>query len=228
MTGTTKNVVFIHTVQGNVAAFTTLASELLPNQRPTHVVDESLLQDTIARGELTADITSRFRAAAERAVADGADIIMFTCSSVGPAADGLSAELGVPVLRVDEAMADRAISIGSTIGVAATLPTTLGPTSELIRGASSRAAKPVQIVTRLAEGAFQELQAGRGERHDQLVREALADLAGRVDVIVLAQASMARALGGADSVESGARSVPVLTSPRLGVERLRDTIAASV
>ena len=52
--------------------------------------------------------------------------------------------------------------------------------------------------------------------------EALRVLANRNDVIVLAQASMARALGGADAVEADGRSVPVLTSPRLGVERLRD------
>jgi hypothetical protein len=47
-----------------------------------------------------------------------------------------------------------------------------------------------------------------------------------VDVIVLAQASMARAVNGADSLEAGGRTVPILTSPRLGVERLRDVVAS--
>ena len=55
-----------------------------------------------------------------------------------------------------------------------------------------------------------------------LVMEALGVLAARADVIVLAQASMARAMGGVESVDSDGRAIPVLTSPRLGVERLAE------
>jgi hypothetical protein len=46
---------------------------------------------------------------------------------------------------------------------------------------------------------------------------ALRELAAWAEVVVLAQASMARALAGASEIAG----VPVLTSPRLGVERLR-------
>jgi Asp/Glu/hydantoin racemase len=214
-------VVFIHTVNGNVDAFTKLADELMPGADPVHLVDESLLQDTIRDGALTDDVRSRFREHLDEAVAGGADVVMFTCSSVGPAADGLTDAVGVRVLRVDEAMAERAVSMGPRIGVAATLPTTLGPTGDLIRAAAARLGRPVSVDTQLATGAFQALQAGDGARHDELVRAALAELAGRVDVVVLAQASMARALAGAQEVNG----VPVLTSPRLGVERLRDVVA---
>ena len=59
------------------------------------------------------------------------------------------------------------------------------------------------MTTRLAEGAFQALRSGDGARHDALVTAALRDLAARVDVIVLAQASMARAVGGATSLDVG-------------------------
>jgi hypothetical protein len=52
--------------------------------------------------------------------------------------------------------------------------------------------------------------------HDQLVSEALKELAGKVDVVVLAQASMARVLSGVTS-----NGTPILSSPRLAVERLR-------
>jgi len=41
---------------------------------------------------------------------------------------------------------------------------------------------------------------------------------------VLAQASMARALAGAESFQAAGRRVPLLTSPRLGVERLRELL----
>jgi hypothetical protein len=220
-------VVLIHTVEGNVKVFGDLVQEIAPGMPAEHVVDESLLSDTIAAGTLTDEVRARFRERAEAARAGGADIIMLTCSSVGPSADGLGDELGVTVLRVDEAMAERAVELGPKVGVAATLPTTLGPTADLIEQAAARMGRPVQVTTSLAEGAFQALRSGDGAQHDALVTAVLRELAATVDVIVLAQASMARAVSGADSIEVSGRAVPILTSPRLGVERLRDVVAAA-
>jgi Asp/Glu/hydantoin racemase len=217
-------VVMIHTVEGNIKVFGDLVQEIAPDLPAEHVVDESLLGDTIAAGTLTDEVRQRFRERAEAARRDGADVIMLTCSSVGPSADGLGDELGVTVLRVDEAMAERAVELGPNVGVAATLPTTLGPTAELIQRAAASKGQAVEVTTRLAEGAFDALRAGDGARHDALVQAALQSLAADVDVIVLAQASMARAVGGAPSLTVGERTVPILTSPRLGVERLAEIV----
>jgi Asp/Glu/hydantoin racemase len=217
-------VVLIHTVEGNIKVFGDLVQEIAPDLPAEHVVDESLLGDTIAAGTLTDEVRQRFRERAEAARRDGADVIMLTCSSVGPSADGLGDDLGVTVLRVDEAMAERAVELGPSVGVAATLPTTLGPTADLIRRAAAGQGRAVQVTTRLAEGAFDALRAGDGARHDALVQAALRELVADVDVIVLAQASMARAVGGASSLTVGERAVPILTSPRLGVERLAEVV----
>ena len=213
-----KRVVMIHTVGTNPAAFDKLSAELLPGVAVEHVVDESLLQDTIRLGELTSATRERFAEHARRALASKPDAVMLTCSSVGPAADGLG------VQRIDQAMAERAVALGTRIGIAATLPTTLGPTSDLVRSAAAKAGKQVEIRTELAEGAFALLAAGDAAEHDRRVRAALERLADWADVVVLAQASMARATSGAASLEAGGRQVPLLTSPRLGLERLRETL----
>jgi Asp/Glu/hydantoin racemase len=63
----------------------------------------------------------------------GADYILFTCSSIGPAVETAATLTGVPVLRVDQPMADKAVQTGKRIGVIATLSTTLNPTSDLVR-----------------------------------------------------------------------------------------------
>src|SRR3712207_4757992 len=165
------NVVLIHTVESNADVFGKLCAEVMPGVPTRHVVDEGLLQDTIAAGRLTDDVRRRFRERVVAAQAEGADVVMFTCSSVGPATDGLADELGLPVFRVDEAMAERAVALGARVGVAATLPTTLEPTAELIRRAAGAASKDVDVTTALAEGAFDALRAGDGERHDRLVME---------------------------------------------------------
>jgi hypothetical protein len=209
-----KRVVLIHTVGSLPAAFDQLAAELLPGVQVEHVVDESLLQETMQAGGLTDGVRSRFAADAREALATAPDAVVLTCSSVGPAADGSA------VHRIDQAMAERAVELGSRIAVAATVPTTLGPTSELIERAAGAAGRTVEVQTRLVEGAFDALRGGRPEEHDRLVMAALRELATSAEVLVLAQASMARALAGATEVDGK----PVLTSPRLGVERLRQIL----
>jgi hypothetical protein len=54
-----------------------------------------------------------------------------------------------------------------------------------------------------------------------MIREGLASLVGSVDVVVLAQASMANALN-----EMSEASVPVLTSPELGVLHMSSALNA--
>jgi Asp/Glu/hydantoin racemase len=127
----------------------------------------------------------------------------------------------LPLLRVDEALADRAHALGSRIGVIATLATTLEPTADLIRrrgAVGGRTPDDFEVVTHLCEGAFGELKAGNLDRHDELVREGLQVLLPRVDVIVLAQASMARVAD--ELTEDDTGGTPILSSPRLGMERV--------
>jgi hypothetical protein len=62
------------------------------------------------------------------------------------------------------------------------------------------------------------LKAGDAERHDAIVAAEARRLAAEVDVLVLAQASMARVV---DALPDGDVNVPVLTSPRSGVRQLR-------
>ncbi len=222
--GQMKRVVLVHTAPMLPKRFGELADELLPGVQVEHVVDESLLQETLAAGALTPAVEQRFVERAEELRAAGVDAVVLTCSSVGPAADAVGPS-EVPVLRIDAAMAEEAVRRGQRIGVAATLPTTLGPTADLIRATADRLGRAVEVRTVLAEGAFALLLSEPAE-HDRRVRAALAELAAWADVIVLAQASMARALEG-ETVEADGRVVPVLTSPRLGMEKLAQVLGVT-
>ncbi len=102
------------------------------------------------------------------------------------AAAGLT---GVPVLRVDQPMADKAVQTGKRIGVVATLSTTLQPTSDLVKRRAAVAGKTIELETVLCEGAFDALMSGDTATHDAMVAKALRELSAKTDVIVLAQAS---------------------------------------
>jgi aspartate/glutamate racemase len=152
----------------------------------------------------------------------GADLILNACSSVREAADVGARLLSVPVAKIDTAMAEHAVATASRIGVAATVQTTLDPTVRLIEQTARDAGKTVTVTRKLCEGAFDALLAGDGARHDDIVARSLMELAESVDLIVLAQVSMGRV---ADSL-GDAVAIPVLTSPRLGMERVAALMAA--
>jgi len=214
---------FVHTVLSLPPVFAALAEELVPETEIFHVVDESLLNVTRRTGALTAVTRRRVLGHLESAAEAGADLVLVTCSSIGPAVDAARDFVPVPVLRVDEPMADEAVRLGERIGVIATLATTLEPTAALVERRAGVTGRDVAVDARVCRGAFEALQAGDRDRHDELVREGLRALVAEVDVIVLAQASMARVV---DSLPDDERTVPILSSPRLGVTRAAELLRA--
>jgi Asp/Glu/hydantoin racemase len=217
----------VHTVASLVPVFERLAREIAPDVETFNIVDESLLRTTIREGSLSPATARRLAGYVASAEAAGADAVLVTCSSVGAAVEAARPLTGVPVLRVDEPMADEAVAVAGRgdgrIGVLGTLRTTLEPTADLIRRRATAADARVEVIERLAEGAFEALGAGETEEHDRMVRDALVGLAGDVDVVVLAQASMARVV---DALPPGTMSTPVLSSPRLGLERAATVLRA--
>ena len=82
----------------------------------------------------------------------------------------------------------------------------------------------LEFTPTLAEGAFEAVLAGDTERHDALLVQALNDLLPKVDVVVLAQASMARVI---PKVASRG-GPPILSSPELAVRNARNVLLGSV
>ncbi len=212
-----KTLGLIHTSATLVPVFAELCAKYIPHVKTFNIVDDSLIKNTIACGELTADTSRRVVNYAGSAQDAGADYILFTCSSIGPAVEAAAGLSHVPVLRVDQPMADKAVQSGKKIGVVATLSTTLNPTSDLVRRRALVAGKEIELVPVLCEGAFEALMSGDAATHDQKVGDALKKLANEVDVILLAQASMARVV---DTLAEADKKVPILASPPIAMEYL--------
>lgn len=214
----------IHTSPVLIPTFSQLCAQHLPGVEIFHIVDESLIKNTIKAGCLEPITARRLAGYVQSARDAGADAVLVTCSSIGPATTAVRPLFDFPVLRIDEAMAEKAIAEGKTIGVLATLRTTLEPTVALVRSTASAAGRDAQVVSRLCEGAFEAVLAGRTEEHDRMVREGLAELIPQVDVVVLAQASMARVVG---QLPPELRNKPILTSPELAIQRTRMVLPAA-
>jgi Asp/Glu/hydantoin racemase len=212
-----KTLGLIHTSATLVPVFQQLCNLLLPGIQVFNIVDDSLIKDVIAKGELTAHTARRVVDYVGSAESAGADFILVTCSSIGAAVEAAAELTSVPVLRVDQPMADLAVQSGTKIGVIATLPTTLAPTSDLVKRRAAKAGKEVEVISRLCEGAFESLMSGDAARHDAMVAEALKELSSQVDVILLAQASMARVV---DTLSEADKKVPIIASPPQAIKHL--------
>lgn len=212
MTGLTR-IAFLHTGAVNIGPFGELAAELLPGVAVVNYLDDKIVAD-LGDSDRSGSVAGRVNDLVRAAAAGGADAVMLTCSSISELAAPAAAEAGIPVLRVDEAMADAAVQAGHRIRVLATLPTTCRPTLALIEERAALAGASPELTSEVIEGAFAAVSSGDRATHDRLVGEAIVRAAAEADVVVLAQASMVSA------ASAVVVDVPVLTSPRLGVERL--------
>ena len=213
----------IHNSPMLAPVFNEIAARVMPDVRLLHFVDESTIKNTIAAGHLQKATMRQVIRLVGSAFDAGCDAALVTCSSIGRAVE-MAAELyEQPVLRVDRAMAEKAVATGQRIGVVATLSTTLEPTAELVRRVAAEQGKQIEIVEHLCQGAFDAVMAGDGATHDRIVGEGLTEGMKGVDAIMLAQASMARVVA---SLPEGAVSAPVYSSPELGMERARDVLAS--
>ncbi len=207
----------IHTTAATVEPLRALAAELVPGCGVVNFVDDSILQQLLENGGQVSAVAGRLQAYARFAEQVGADAVLEACSSVGEAVEDMRRVVSVPVLRIDEAMAEQAVNRAGCIGVAATMSTTLEPTKRLLEQKARRAGKRIEMRSKLVSEAFARLQAGDMAGHDALLTDALSALVREVEVVVLAQASMARVLG---KIPARQRE-RFLTSPRSAMERAR-------
>lgn len=152
--------------------------------------DASILKEAIEAGKVTSRGAAKLMNLYMEAVKDGADVVYNLCSSVGEVADeakSFMASMGVPLVRVDEWMCERAVLEGERIGVMATLPTTLNPTKNTLKRFAQIHHKEIVLVDGLLEGAFGLNQ----EKFKEKMLTKANELKDRVDILLFAQGSMA-------------------------------------
>ncbi len=203
---------FLHTAESNVAAVGALMSELAPDIPTRHHLATELLAEAVKAGTVTEGVAAGVRARLADAVA-GAAVIVCTCSTIGAVAEAANGTMPVPVQRIDRAMAEAAAARGRRILIAACVPSTIGPTSDLVAKVARETGRDVALRVVLIDGAWAKFMAGDVEGYEAAIVDRLVAEAGDAEVVVLAQASMA---GAAPEAERRL-GLPVLTSPRLGV-----------
>ncbi len=215
-----KKVAVIHTTPVTIPA---LKKEILAACGQVEVInllDDSMLPEINQSGKITPDVRYRLHTLMLLAQSAGADAVLCACSSIGGIFEEGRALRSIPALRIDEPMAERAVAFRK-VGVAATLQSTIGPTTELILCKAAALGREVAVDAKVIDNVGTLLAEGREARYDQIVGDELRKLAWNNDVVVLAQASMARAVAGFGEEERQR----FLTSPVSGVAALAKRLA---
>ncbi len=206
---------FVHTAQVHVPTFERLVQEMAPGLRVRHVVHEALLADARVLGLDDAALVARVHQAMHDAASSGARVVVCTCSTIGAIAERTATGDAFEALRIDRAMADRAVRTGPRVLIVAAVESTLAPTTALVLSAAQNAGVEVQPSQLLIEQAWPHFQSGDIAGYIETLAQGIrakASMAGAADVIVLAQASMAPV---ADALTD--LGIEVLSSPAPGV-----------
>jgi Asp/Glu/hydantoin racemase len=205
-------IALVHALAHSVEPINREMAKQWPECERMNLLDDSLSAD-LARSPngLDTAMQQRFFALADYAVSTGANGLLFTCSAFGPCIEAVARRHAVPVLKPNEAMISEAIRLGRRIGLIATFAPTL-------QSMPPEFPPDVELISVLAEGALDALNAGDFEQHDALIMQAAQRATAQgADVVALAQFSMARA----EPLVRGVLRQPVITTVGSAVRAMR-------
>lgn len=211
-----KKIAMLHTSSATLAMMQQLIADIMPEVEVMHLVEESMIKQVMKAGGVTPNIAARIADYVHIAEKADCDIFITACSSIGTAVEQCQFLTPLQLARIDSAMVKEAIEKGERIAVLATLATTLKPTLDYVQRKIQKSGKPRAVTPILMEEAFHALLAGEMDTHDRIVADGLKTAFSQADVVMLAQASMARVLQ-----QLPTPPVPVLTSPESGIRWLK-------
>lgn len=186
------------------------------------MVDESLVKEAQRDGGLTPEIIRRVEVETRLAQDAGADIVLYTCATVSPAADTIRGAFSITLMKIDDPAAVRAVELGERIALICTSKTAIDSVKGVIEGKAAEAGKQVNVAPHVEHEAYAMRRGGDKEGHDRRIVEVAMALPQDFDVLVLGQASMAHL---APELEA-ALGVPVLGNTTLCIDAVAEQLKA--
>lgn len=218
-----KKIVFVSTVAGIIPGMKEAFYRQFPDAELINILDDGIIPEITANGgRLPHDVIKRVADYGEIAEHYGAVAAICMCTTIAPAVDAAQPAVGIPYLKIDAPMLEKAVTLGRNIALLVTAELTFGPSTYSAKVAAQKMGREdVKINTILVEDAWNALNLrGDKEAHDRLIIEKAREAAKTHDVIVLEQASMVDAAAGLTGL-----GVPVLTSVELGIAQLKQYLS---
>jgi hypothetical protein len=212
-------VALIHATPAAMGPAKAAFAERFPEATLWNLLDDQLQNEASAAGGVTPPLQDRMLTLIRHAIDGGADGVLLTCSMYGATAQDAAPGLPIPVLAPDEALfAATAAQHAARIAVLASLPTAVTDTTARLTTYLAANNQPETVVTgTVIPGGAEATAAGNAQALQDAVVAAAVGVAGQVDLIVLANFSLAPTT----AATAAAVSVPVLSPPQLAADVLR-------
>jgi Asp/Glu/hydantoin racemase len=207
-----KTIAVLHTARATVPMLTGMIRQAYPGVTVYNWLDDSILPMLMEDKTKIDYVFDKMLFYGKAAQDQGAAVILNACSSVGEFQDYAAERLKIPVVRIDDAVTDLLARQCRSVGVLATLETTLRPSAAILKRKNVSLDLSFQVV----EGAWAAGLSGDKEGQNRLIAAAMEGFLKEKEAVFLAQASMAEAVGLLGEELRGR----VYTSPGYAVESL--------
>lgn len=214
-----KSIVLIHSSPAAVQPINGYYNTYAPEFEYINLLDEELLG--LFREKNEASIISKIMKMIDKVImSDQASLAVLTCTAISTSVyQKLAQECTIPVIKVDEAMAKKAIQNHSSLGVLATFRPGLDATMALLNNTMKSMNKEMTIYEAVNEAAYAALLAGNTKQHNELLIQSALEMAKlKPAAIVLSQVSMASLKADIEKLTK----LPVYTSPGSSLEVIKN------
>ncbi len=212
----------IHALAESIRPARLAFQEVFPQAEMVNLLDEGLFLDF--KDKLTPDLRRRMSQIICYCAEHGADGIGLACSVYTPMVDAAQDLVEVPVVSSYGPVIADALEAGPRVGIVASVPATLRDADRYLRQAAEKRGLTVEPRLCLVEDLIPVMREEGEEGLRRRLCEEVAQLAPRVDVVLLAQFSLAAVLNHVRDVSP----VPVLSPPHSSARRLKELLAPSV
>lgn len=217
-----KPLVLLHSLSNLIEPASSLVMEMAPDIEVRHLLDETMWYELARTGKLKTNVVRRVCYYAAIAQEANAGAMLTTCSSLSPCFEVAQKLVDIPLIRLDLPVIERAISIGSRLGLVATSRSTVRPYSELVRKVADQKGVEANAINVYCNDALDAFKHGEIEMHDRIVLDTVCAKSRdhKLDVIVLCQASLHRVLPQLES----RFDLPILSALPLALESAIDQL----
>lgn len=209
----------IHALAESIRPAKLAFQEVFPQAEVVNLLDEGLLLDF--QDELTPALRRRMSQLICYCAEHGADGIGLACSVYTPMVDAARELVEVPLVSSYGPVIADALEAGPRVGIVASVPATLRDAEQYLHRAAKERGLTVEPRLCLAEDLIPVMREEGEEGLRRRLCEEVAQLAPQVDVVLLAQFSLAAVLSDVRQVSP----IPVLSPPHSSAHRLKELLA---
>jgi glutamate racemase len=195
-------------------------TDILKENGFTHIrtyLDEELQRMVQDEGQVTERSIERMSRIIDQAVLEGAEAVVLTCTVFTPIIDRFKTLFSIPIISADGVMLEQAAKENKKTAILCTFSASIETSCSVFQKAAGDLGLEGNAAAYLLEDAAEALKGGNKLLHDSIIAQKARELGNEIQLVVLAQISMAQAASLLGDVP-----FTVYTSPACVVQALKD------